>query len=252
MLATLNAAEYHNFHHLGQLAPGYQADVLAFDSLDDVAPAQRVAARPARRGRRRDRSATPCRAPPRPIGCSRSVHLAIGPTPTTSISRRLPGGRARVIGLVEATDHHRPPRRRRHRSRSSTSPASRCSNATTQTGRIGLGWVSGFGLVRGAIASTVAHDAHNCMVVGARGRRPVRTRWPWPWRGSPRSAAARSRCSTAACIAEVPLPIGGLMSPLPAREVADLTERAKDVVHRDARRHASRRRSCTSRSSACR
>ena len=36
------------------------------------------------------------------------------------------------------------------------------------TGRVGVGWVSGFGLARGAIASTVAHDAHNCMVVGAR------------------------------------------------------------------------------------
>jgi adenine deaminase len=34
-------------------------------------------------------------------------------------------------------------------------------------------------------------------------------------------------------IAEVPLPIGGLMSPLPARDVADLTEHAKDVVHRE-------------------
>ena len=37
------------------------------------------------------------------------------------------------------------------------------------TGRIGLGYVRGFGLARGAIASTVAHDAHNCMIVGAAG-----------------------------------------------------------------------------------
>jgi adenine deaminase len=36
------------------------------------------------------------------------------------------------------------------------------------TGRIGLGYVSGYGITRGAIASTVAHDAHNIMVVGAR------------------------------------------------------------------------------------
>ena len=36
-----------------------------------------------------------------------------------------------------------------------------------RTGRIGLGYVRGFGLTSGAIASTVAHDAHNCMVVGA-------------------------------------------------------------------------------------
>ena len=33
------------------------------------------------------------------------------------------------------------------------------------TGRIGLGLVRGFGLRRGAVASTVAHDAHNIVVV---------------------------------------------------------------------------------------
>jgi adenine deaminase len=35
------------------------------------------------------------------------------------------------------------------------------------TGRVGLGLVSGSGLQRGALGSTVAHDAHNLVVVGA-------------------------------------------------------------------------------------
>src|SRR5207247_10769778 len=34
------------------------------------------------------------------------------------------------------------------------------------TGRIGHGFVYGSGLQRGALASTVAHDAHNIVVVG--------------------------------------------------------------------------------------
>ena len=34
------------------------------------------------------------------------------------------------------------------------------------TGRVGLGLVRGFDLQRGALASTVAHDAHNIVVVG--------------------------------------------------------------------------------------
>ena len=37
-----------------------------------------------------------------------------------------------------------------------------------RSGRIGLGFVRGFGLQAGAIASTVAHDAHNLMLMGAR------------------------------------------------------------------------------------
>src|SRR3712207_982217 len=35
------------------------------------------------------------------------------------------------------------------------------------TGRVGAGLVAGFGLREGAFASTVAHDAHNIVVVGA-------------------------------------------------------------------------------------
>ena len=34
------------------------------------------------------------------------------------------------------------------------------------TGRVGLGFVAGSGLQRGALASSVAHDAHNLVVVG--------------------------------------------------------------------------------------
>ena len=37
------------------------------------------------------------------------------------------------------------------------------------TGNVGLGFVRGFGLKRGALASTVAHDAHNLVVVGVGG-----------------------------------------------------------------------------------
>src|SRR5204863_9690337 len=35
------------------------------------------------------------------------------------------------------------------------------------TGRVGIGFVHGSGLRRGALASTVAHDAHNLVVIGA-------------------------------------------------------------------------------------
>jgi adenine deaminase len=35
------------------------------------------------------------------------------------------------------------------------------------TGNIGLGLVSGFGLKKGALASSVAHDSHNIVAVGA-------------------------------------------------------------------------------------
>ena len=98
-----------------------------------------------------------------------------------------------------------------------------------QTGRIGLGYVHGFGLARGAIASTVAHDAHNCMIVGAAGPS-----------GPAEMAVAVARLAELGggqvavldgrVIAEVPLPIGGLMSDRPAAEVAAAVQRLEDIT----------------------
>jgi adenine deaminase len=98
-----------------------------------------------------------------------------------------------------------------------------------RTGRVGLGYVTGFGLGRGAIASTVAHDAHNCMVVGARDAS-----------GPKEMAAGVARLAEIGggqvavldgrVIGEVPLPIGGLMSDKGATEVAEELWRLTEVV----------------------
>ena len=98
------------------------------------------------------------------------------------------------------------------------------------TGRIGLGYVSGFGLERGALASTVAHDAHNVMVVGGRDAR-----------GPADMAVAVKRLGElgggqvvvldGTVLDEVELPIGGLMSDRPALEVAADLERVVGVAH---------------------
>jgi len=100
-----------------------------------------------------------------------------------------------------------------------------------RTGRVGLGYVTGFGLERGAIASTVAHDAHNCMVVGARDSS-----------GPTEMAAGVARLAEVGggqvavldrrVIAEVRLPIGGLMSNKSATEVAQETMRLTEIVSR--------------------
>jgi len=83
------------------------------------------------------------------------------------------------------------------------------------TGRIGVGFVTGFGLRRGALASTHAHDAHNVVVVGVD--------------DADMAAAARRLAELGGgqvvvaggdVVAEVPCPIGGLLSDRPAEEVA--------------------------------
>ncbi len=217
VLATSNPADYHHFDHLGWLAPGYQADVLCFDDMSSFEPARvwQAGNLVAVNGCALPGAITDAGAPDWML---HSVHLEHRPGPGAFDLSPPAGGRARVIGVesrslstrdvvMDVTDPSVDVARigvvERHR----------------RTGRVGLGYVTGFGLEHGAIASTVAHDAHNCMVVGARDRS-----------GTKEMAAAVDRLAEIGggqvavldgrVIGEVHLPIGGLMSRKGAAEVA--------------------------------
>lgn len=84
-----------------------------------------------------------------------------------------------------------------------------------RTGRAGFGFCRGFGIKRGAMASTVAHDAHNLLVVGSS--------------DSDMALAANTLigCGGGMAVVQdgqvlgvVPLPIAGLMNDKPAEEMA--------------------------------
>jgi adenine deaminase len=83
------------------------------------------------------------------------------------------------------------------------------------TGNVGIGFVRGFGLKRGAIATSVAHDAHNLIAIGVS--------------DDDMELAIRKVSGMEGGIAVVidgkvraslPLPVGGLMSDRPLDEVA--------------------------------
>jgi adenine deaminase len=82
------------------------------------------------------------------------------------------------------------------------------------TGRIGLGFVRGLGLKRGAIASTVAHDAHNIVVAGVDDDDMVRAARRLAELGGG-MVAVHDR----GVRAELALPVAGLMSAAPAEQV---------------------------------
>lgn len=80
---------------------------------------------------------------------------------------------------------------------------------------IGRGLVTGFGFDRGAVASTVAHDSHNLLVVGTDDESMARA--------AERTIALDGGMVAVdgdGVLAEVPLPVAGLMSDLPLREVS--------------------------------
>lgn len=84
------------------------------------------------------------------------------------------------------------------------------------TGNVGVGFVRGFGLQRGALGSTVAHDAHNVVVVGTNDDDIVAAiRALEEMRGG-QVAVADGKIESS-----LPLPIAGLVSDQPLEKVID-------------------------------
>lgn len=81
----------------------------------------------------------------------------------------------------------------------------------------GFGFIKGFGFKKGALAQTVAHDAHNLLVAGTNDEDMALAANTLIECGGGMCAVADGKV-----LAVVPLPIAGLMNDLPAKEMADL------------------------------
>ena len=208
--ATHSAANWHGLEQIGAVGPGYRADLLVLPDLVTFLPELVLKA---------GRPAADIPQAHVPDWVRHTVRIgALGPE-----MFRIPwtGGSARVIGIVPGqivTDSL------------VADPLVHAGEAVAEhgrdlakiavierhlgTGRVGLGFVRGFGLERGAIASTVAHDAHNIVVVGMN--------------DASMAAAVRRLANRgggivvvdgADVLAELPLPVAGLLSDAPLDEV---------------------------------
>ena len=94
------------------------------------------------------------------------------------------------------------------------------------TGRVGLGFVHGFGLARGAFASTFSHDAHNLVVVGMSDAEMARAVERLVEIGGGLVVVDGD-----AVVAELPLPVAGLLSDRPLADVIAASEATVAAVH---------------------
>jgi len=90
------------------------------------------------------------------------------------------------------------------------------------TGNVGLGFVEGFGLKSGAIASTVSHDSHNLVVVGVSPEDMAAAAGAVGRMGGGLAVVRDSKV-----LASLPLEVAGLMSRRGSREVAEQLGRVK-------------------------
>ena len=206
LMASLHPAQWHRLSRHGAVAPGYVADLLVLPDLERFVPELVL-----KRGR-------PIEDRPR-AEVPEWVRQTVRVHPVTAADFAIPweGGAARAIGLVEdqvvtesleleplVVDGH------------AVSDLTRdvvklaVVERHLATGRVGLGLVSGSGLQRGALASTVAHDAHNLVVVGADDEDMAFAVRRLAELGGGIVAVDEGRV-----VAECPLPVAGLLSDQP-------------------------------------
>ena len=209
-MASHNAALQHGLDRLGALAPGYQADLLVLDDLTGFRP---------RLVLKRGRPVAEVARIPVPDWVRRSMNAA----PVTAGSFRVTGagGPIRVIRLIPqqlltAEEHLEPARRDGELVADATRDLVKIAVVERHhaTGRVGRGFVTGVGLRRGAFASTVAHDAHNIVVLGVD---DADMALAVNRLGELGGGIAVTEGGTVR--AELPLPVAGLMSDLPLAEV---------------------------------
>lgn len=167
-MATINAAECFRLYELGAIAPGYRADILAFSDLTGWRPSfvLKDGCLAAREGKA---LVSPASAAARDVG--NTVRLAAIRADALQIAAD--SAVARVIKLVP---HQIVTKETRLAVRVQdglfvADPEQDIVKLAVferhhQTGRMGLGLLRGLGLRSGAIASSVAHDAHNLIAAG--------------------------------------------------------------------------------------
>jgi adenine deaminase len=151
----------------------------------------------------------------------------VGPLPgPAELTLELPvGTRARAVGVES---HSLTTRRREVRIGDPDADVSFAAVVERHraSGRVGRGLATGFTLKRGAIASTVAHDAHNIVVIGAGGADMARAVAEIVAYGGGQVAVLDGEV-----IGAVPLPLAGLMSDRPAAEVAAQIGELNQAIH---------------------
>ena len=219
-IASLNAAQYFGLRDLGAIAPGYRADIAVLDCLDGLKVVKVIkdGKLVAEDGEfiAQQKFVRFAKAKQKSIQIGKidlqsfeinaeaaGLARVIGIIPDQIITKTLLLSPRVVDGKVDSDmglDILKMAVVERHRA----------------TGNVGLGLVQGFGLARGALASSVAHDSHNIVVAGTTDDDMLAA-----------VLAVKEMGGGLVCVADgkvlagLPLPVAGLLSERRMQDVAE-------------------------------
>jgi len=229
-MATINTATYFRLPGLGAVAPGYFANFVVLDRLENFHVDMVFY-----RGRLVAQQGKPLFTAPPPANRNLSHTVNIKPFSINSLRLRVKGETMPVIEVlpgqiitrkktmkVKIEDGYAVPDTDRDILKAVVVERHKA------TGRIGRGLVTGFGLKRGALASSIAHDSHNIVAVGA-SNNDIYT----AIKAVERMQGGLAAVADGKVVASLATPIAGLLSPEPLETVvaglAKLDQTARDL-----------------------
>ena len=216
-MATLNPSEYFHLHDRGAIAPGRRADFMIFPDLQNP-----VAEMVFRGGKlvARDGAMLPWDRKVQPTTLRSSVNVELHEIDFTI---DVEGKQVRIIGTIPnqlITEHIIEDTPQAHGKVIADPDRDIAKMAVIErhlaSGKIGKGLVRGLRLKRGAIASTIAHDHHNIVVIGMDDRSMMTA-----VRAIVKTRGGMAAVDGDTVLAQLPLPIAGLMSDQPIERVRD-------------------------------
>ncbi len=229
-MATIQAAQYFGLRNIGAVAPGYRADILVLDDLDKV-DVKDVYSRGVKVVS--DKKIVDIKAPEISERIRKTVlnsfHTKRLTVKDFHIEEKSP--KCRVIKLIPGqlvtqeliSDINWDKNNGIDLERDILKLA--VIERHKNTGHKGIGFINGIGLKKGAIASSVSHDSHNLIVIGTN--------------EEDMAIAANHICSVGGnvvvadgkIVAQMSLPIAGLMSEVSGEEIARENEAVRKSVY---------------------
>ncbi len=230
-MATLHAAQCFGLSYKGAIAPGYTADILVLNDIDTVDICDVYTG-----GKKivENKTVGEINAPEVPKELTEAVlhSLHLEPLSAEDFYIKPEGKRCRVIKTVKnqvltdewITDIDFTKNNGVDVTRDILKLA--VVERHKRTGHRGIGFISGIGLKEGAIASTVSHDSHNLIVIGSNDSDMALAANHLIEIGGGYVAVKDGKI-----LADMPLPIAGLMSFNSATESAEINEKIRNTVY---------------------
>lgn len=224
-MATINTAEYFRLPRIGAVAPGYQADIVVLNNLKDVKPVMVF--------RRGDLVAVNGEFVGKKVKLAGLVRGSINVRWLSQKDFKIAAQTNNVLA-IEVVPHQIITKKRvlpvKVEKGFAVSDVKRdllkmvIVERHMASGSIGKGFVKGFGLKKGAIASSVAHDSHNIICIGVDDKSIFTACVEIVKMGGGLCVADGEKV-----LGKLPLPIAGLMTDRPLENVVKELEKLVGV-----------------------